>query len=118
MQAVRAGRSARYGHLTCGSCTEAERDEFRCCLAGHEREPAPVPTYRLDMGPTRRAVLTRQCPVGLALRDPQVGLWLTAYGMVRRWGKWPPGRDDPRVLEAMVVIQREHDLIDREQAAV
>lgn len=82
-------------------------------LPGEERAPAPVPTYRLDMGPSRRAHLTTACPVGLALTD-ETALDLTAYALVKRWQKWPPGRDDPRLLDALAVIQREHDLISLE----
>lgn len=107
------GRDARFGPHNCVTASEAERDEFRCPDYG--RAPAAVPTYRVDMGPTSRAILTTQCPVGLSTRDKEVALWLTAYGMVKRWQKWPPGRDDPRLLEALTVIQREHDLIDLER---
>lgn len=74
-----------------------------------------MPTYRVDMGPTRRAEFTTRCPVGLAMTD-EVALYLAAYAMVKRWNKWPPGRDNPRVVEALTVIQREHDLIDMERS--
>lgn len=124
---MRLGRSERYGHLTCGGCSEAQRDELRCPLrfaagkdqTGKVRDPAPrapadVPFYRIEMGRNRRAEFTKQCPVGLALTD-DVTLYLNAYALVERWGKWPPGRDDPQVLEAIMVIRREHDLIDLER---
>jgi hypothetical protein len=114
--AVRLGRSERYGRLTCGRCTERQRDEFRCVLKGHERTPAEVPTYRVDMGRDARAHLTRSCPVGLALTDSTARL-LSAYGLAKRWGQFPPGRRDPQLLEAFSVIQREHDTIDLEQTA-
>jgi len=68
------------------------------------------------MGPHARAILTTQCPVGLSLENDAIGLWLTAFGMVKRWNQWPPGRTDPRTLEALTLVQREHDLIDMEKA--
>jgi hypothetical protein len=111
---VRTQRDARYGQLTCGACSNKQRDEFRCVLKGHERKPADGPAYRVSMGPQRRAAFYGSCPVGLALESPRTELYLAAYGLVSRWSKWPPGRDDPRTLEAITVIQREHDLIDAE----
>lgn len=113
--AVRLGRSEEYGHLVCGACAESVRDKMRCVLPGHEREPAPAPTYRVDMGPASRAALFTRCPVGLALTD-DAARYLSAYGLVKRWGKWPPGRDNPALLEAMSLIEREHDLITLERA--
>jgi hypothetical protein len=47
------------------------------------------------------------CPWSVALKDGRVGRWLTAYGMVDRWGKWPPGKDDPQLMEAFTVIANE-----------
>lgn len=111
---MRVGRDARFGKYTCGTCTAKQKDELRCVLKGHERPPAKTPAYRVAMG-SARAVLTKSCPVGLSLNDDRTSLYLTAYGMVKKWAKWPPGRDDPRTLEALTVIQREHDLIDLER---
>ena len=56
----------------------------------------------------------RRCPVGTVLDDRLVRDALVAFGAVKRWQKWPPGRDDPRLLDALNVIQREHDLLDAE----
>lgn len=78
-----------------------------CGLPGHEREPKKVPTYKIEMGNDRRAVQTKICPWAVALEDEKVSQWLLAYGLVSRWGKWPPGREDPQLLEAMVVIANE-----------
>ena len=109
------GRDPRYGLHDCWNASATERDEFRCQVPGDERAPAPVPAYRVDMGPTSRAVLLNVCPVGASLQSMDVVRWLTAYGLIKRWQKWPPGRDDPRLMEALGVIQREHDAIDLER---
>ena len=108
-------RSARYGQLSCGSCTKAQRDEFRCVLKGQERTPAKVPTYRVEMGQSRRARLFKSCPVGTVLTD-DVAQLIAAYNVREAFGEWPPGRRSPRVLDAFVVIKREHNLIDLEAA--
>lgn len=47
------------------------------------------------------------CPWSVALKDPLIGRWLLAYGMLDRWREWPPGRRDPQFLEAMTVIANE-----------
>lgn len=111
---MRTQRSEKYGHLTCGSCTERQRDEFHCVIKGHERPPALAPKFRVEMG-TARTVLTKSCPVGLALQSERTAMYLTAYGLVSRWNKWPPGRECPRTVDAIATIQREHDLIDNER---
>jgi hypothetical protein len=49
------------------------------------------------------------CPWSVALKDERIGQWLLAYGMIERWGKWPPGPDDPQFLEAMTVIANENN---------
>lgn len=65
------------------------------------------------MGPNRRAELFTVCPNGVALTE-EVTTALTTFGFLSRFNKWPPGRDDPRFLEAVSIIQREHDAIDSE----
>jgi hypothetical protein len=67
------------------------------------------------MGWNRKAVQTTRCPWSLALADSRTIQWLTAYGLIERWGKWPPGREDPQLLEAMVVIASEHARIEAER---
>ncbi|MFL5481135.1 MAG: hypothetical protein ACJ8AK_03015 [Gemmatimonadaceae bacterium] len=49
------------------------------------------------------------------LADRKINQWLTVYGVVERWGKWPPGRENPQLLEAMIVIASEHARIDAEK---
>lgn len=61
----------------------------------------------------RRARFFDRCPVGIAYTDEVVAM-LSAYNVNREFHRWPPGRDDPRLLEAFVVIKREHELIDAE----
>jgi hypothetical protein len=67
------------------------------------------------MGWQRKATHTKKCPWSVALADTRVNRWLTAYGMVERWGKWPPGREDPQLMEAMLVIAGEHNRMDAER---
>lgn len=96
------------------------RDRLRCVLPdadGSVRSPALVPTYRVDMGSTARARLFHACPIGTLYGDPFIRHSLTVSGLVRRFNRWPPGREDPRLLEAVLVIQREHDVIDAERRA-
>jgi len=84
-------------------------------LKGHEREPKKVPTYKIEMGPSKRAIQTTTCPWSVALADRRVNGWLTAYGLVERWREWPPGRRDPQLMEALLVIAGEHNRIDAER---
>lgn len=116
---MRLGRSKEYGHLTCGGCSEATRDKMRCPLTLHgkgkrpPREPAAVPSYRVEMGGTKRAELFRSCPYGECL-TPEATRHLTTFGFIKRFDKWPPGREDPQLYEAVSLLQREHDAIDEE----
>jgi hypothetical protein len=67
------------------------------------------------MGWSRKAIHTTKCPWSVALADRQVNRWLTAYGLVERWRKWPPGREDPQLMEALLVIAGEHNRMDAER---
>lgn len=62
------------------------------------------------MGPQEKKLMFRSCPVGTLLSDSVVPL-LKAYNMYREFEEWPPGRRDPRVVEAFLVIRREQQLI-------
>lgn len=118
---MRLGRSPEHGQLTCGTCNEATRDRMRCPLPltgpgrGPARAPAAVPAYRVEMG-NARAELFRSCPWGEAL-TPEVTRLLNTYGFIKRFDKWPPDREDPRLYEAVSLLQREHDAIDEERHA-
>lgn len=108
---MRLGRSEEYRHHVCETAKEPERQRMRC----PPYEPAKVPAYRVEMGASRRAELFASCPWSQAL-TPQVERWLSTYALISRFNRWPPGRDDPQLYEAIVIIQREHDAIDRELA--
>lgn len=58
-----------------------------------------------------------RCPWATVAGDADVDRYLTAYGVLERWGKTPPGRDDPRYWEAMTVIAAETARVDREALA-
>ena len=109
------GRHARFGKLHCGGCSEKQRDELTCGLPGHEREPKKVPTYKVEMGGLRKAVQTKVCPWAVAFSDRKVVQWLTAYALIERYREWPPGRRDPRLLEAITVIANEHSRMTAEE---
>jgi len=47
------------------------------------------------------------CPWSVALSDAKVSQFLLASGMVNKWNKWPPGPEDPQLLEALIVIANE-----------
>jgi len=57
----------------------------------------------------------RRCPWASALADPSVTRWLTGFWYTKQFGCEPPGRSDPRLLEAVAVIEGEHDRITREE---
>lgn len=88
-----------------------------CGLPGHEREEKKVPTYKLEMGGPRKAEQFKRCPWSAVIEDPIVGQSLRGYGLVDRWHRWPEGRPDPRFLEALSVIDSEHNRITEEATA-
>lgn len=63
------------------------------------------------------ALFFDRCPWSAIASEPVVDRYLAAYGVLERWGKTPPGRDDPRYWQAMTVIASEHAAIDRESLA-
>ncbi len=63
------------------------------------------------------AVFFDRCPWSTIARDGDADRYLAAYGVLERWGKAPPGRDDPRYWDAMIAIGAEHAAIDREVLA-
>jgi len=67
------------------------------------------------MGGVRLPVLTKRCPWATAYADPETGKALRTYWMVKDLGKWPPGRLDPRLLDAFAVIAAEHNAIRAEE---
>ncbi len=66
------------------------------------------------MGGMRKAIITDRCPWSIVFAEPVIGRLLSAYGLIERWGEWPPGKRDPRVLEALSVISSEYSRIDNE----
>ena len=69
-------------------------------------------------GKLQAAEFFDRCPWGPVHADPDIAGWLTAHGIASRdWGRhFPmPGRPDPQLLEAFVVISVEHDRIDLER---
>jgi hypothetical protein len=69
------------------------------------------------MGGVKRAFISDRCPWSHVYNDGVATHYLAAYGLVERWREWPPGRRDPRLLEAMTVIASEHQAVDREKYA-
>lgn len=61
-------------------------------------------------------VRSDRCPWALVATDAETAGFLAAHWLVKEYGKWPPGREDPRVLEAIAVIAEEHARLTREQA--
>lgn len=66
------------------------------------------------MGGNRKPVQTKICPWAVALQDGKISQWLLTYGLVKRWNKWPPGRDDPQLLEAIIILANEESQIKPE----
>lgn len=67
------------------------------------------------MGGVRKPEFFRSCPVGTVLTDSVAEL-MTAYNVYKSFGsEWLPGRRSPRLLEAFVIIEREHNLITLEE---
>jgi len=63
------------------------------------------------MGGVRKPVFSDRCPWSLVYTDPVAEGALRAYGARERFGIMPPGRTDPRLLEAMSIIASEHNRI-------
>lgn len=78
--------------------------------------PAVATFTKIEMRrDTARFERFRSCPWATAYGDPLVPAWLAAYGMLERFQEWPPGRRDPRLVAALVVIANEHARVDAEQ---
>lgn len=67
------------------------------------------------MGPGQTPLMYRSCPVGTSLQDDEITLLLASYNIKDLLGIVPPGRQNPRVLDAWVVIRSENNAIDRER---
>jgi len=63
------------------------------------------------MGGVRKAVVTDRCPWASVYTDPVAQGALAAYGARERFGILPPGRTDPRLMEALTIIASEHSRI-------
>jgi hypothetical protein len=66
------------------------------------------------MGAGRKPMTFRSCPVGTVLKDEVIVL-LAAYNVAMELGQWPPGRRDPRVLDAFMVIRDENNAVEAER---
>jgi hypothetical protein len=67
------------------------------------------------MGIGEPPIRARHCPWATVAADPRVGRWLSTYWLVKEFGRWPPGRQDPQTLDAIAVIAGEHATITREE---
>ena len=63
------------------------------------------------MGGVRHAIHFDRCPWSAVYTDAVAQGALKAYGAHERFGIQPPGRTDPRLLEAMSIIASEHNRI-------
>lgn len=63
------------------------------------------------MGGVRNPVFTDRCPWSTVYNDRIAEGALKAYGARERFGILPPGRTDPRLIEAMSIIASEHNRI-------
>jgi hypothetical protein len=58
-----------------------------------------------------------RCPYSHVYNDRVAADYLAAYALLERWHKQPPGPDDPRYWEAMVIIASEHNAADADDLA-
>jgi hypothetical protein len=60
-------------------------------------------------------VYTKHCPWALVAADPRIGTWLSTFWRVKTYNRWPEGRSDPQLMEAIAVLEGEHAAITREE---
>lgn len=70
--------------------------------------------HTLSLGPVKKALIFDRCPWSEVFNDRDAQSYLAAFGVVERWREFPPGKRDPRLMEALTVIASEHNTIDRE----
>lgn len=80
-----------------------------------EERPAVPGRHTVEMGGVRKALIFDRCPWATAYNDKDAVAYLGAYGVVERWREWPPGKRDPRLMEALTVIASEHNRADSEK---
>lgn len=66
------------------------------------------------MGPVKAEQVFDHCPWSNVYNDRDAKLYLAAYGIVERWREFPPGKRDPRLMDALSIIASEHNTVDRE----